>query len=57
MLHHKRSKGLFSNDQYIEGVASHLLHTVQPVKCKGVNIEDNSQQASSKIKGLISTTQ
>ena len=41
----------------IEGVASHLLHTVQTVKYKGVNFEENSPHAASDIQALISTTQ
>ena len=50
-------KGLLPNDQYIEGVASHLVHTVQTVKCKGGNFEEKSQHAASNIQALISTTQ
>ena len=55
--YHKKNKGRLPNDQYIEGVASDLLHTVQTVKCKGVNFEENSQHAASNIQALISTTQ
>ena len=54
---HKKNKGLLLIDQYIERVASDLLHTVQTVKCVEVNFEENSQQATSNIQALISTTQ
>ena len=50
--HHKKNKG-----PYIEEVASHFLHTVEPVKCKEVDFEENSQHATSIIQALISTTQ
>ena len=54
---HKKNKGLLPNDQYIEGVASDLLHTVQTVKCEVGNFEENSQHVTSNIQALISTTQ
>ena len=54
---HKKNKRLLPNDQYIEGVASDLPHTVQTVKFEGVNFEENSQHATSNIQALISTTQ
>ena len=38
-------------------VSNNWLHTVQMVKCKGVNFEENSQHAASNIQALISTTQ
>ena len=38
-------------------VSNNWLHTVQTVKCKGVNFEENSQHAASNIQALISTTQ
>ena len=38
-------------------VSNNWLHTVQMVKCKGVNFEENSQHATSNIQALISTTQ
>ena len=41
---HKKNKGLLSNDQHIEGVASDLLHMVQTVKYEGVNFEENSHR-------------
>ena len=34
-----------------------LIITVQTVKCKGVNFEENSQHVTSNIQALISTTQ
>ena len=42
--HHKKNKGLLPNDQYIEGVASNLLHMVQTVKFVQI-----SQQAPPNI--------
>ena len=53
--HHKKNKGLFPKDRYIEGVASDLLHIVQTVKCEGVNFLIASQQANSIIQALIYT--
>ena len=38
-------------------VSNHWLHTVQTVICKGVNFEETSQQTTSNIQALISTTQ
>ena len=38
-------------------VSNNWLHTVHTIKCKGVNFEGNSQQATSNIQALISTTQ
>ena len=38
-------------------VSNNWLHTVQMVKCKGVNFEENSPHATSNIQALISTTQ
>ena len=55
--HHQKNKGLSPHDQYIEGIASDLLHTVQMVKCQAVNFEENSHHATSNIQPLISTTQ
>ena len=38
-------------------VSNNWLQTVQTVKCKGVNFEENSQHTASNIQALISTTQ
>ena len=37
-------------------VLNNWQHTVQTIKCKGVNFEENSQHATSNIQALISTT-